>query len=343
MAMVGLTIALAYVLRLLIPNQMDPSALASFGDDSGVPTDYARELVGEVVTRPLLGHDGRFFFAQANDPWLLEPTTHAAVLDRPLYRSQRMAYPVLASGFGVLSPPAVLWGLVAVNLVAFGLGTWATASVATQLGASAWLGLGFALNFGVISELDIDGGGVVALAAGVGAVLALLRDSRKGASTLLIVSALAREVMLLFAAGIFVAYWWKRKQKRWSLVFAPMIAVMVWALYVRLRLDGIPGNGMVTRVISLPLVGLGEAFPSWIADPLPGLLSLSILLILLLFGIRWRPGSAALAWGAAPFVLLASVLAADVWREPYDLARAIAPVLTAYPFLLFVRSSQIAA
>jgi hypothetical protein len=333
---VGLAIAVAYVLRILIPAGMDPSVLAAFGEESGPPTRYARDLVGEVVTRPFLGHDGRFFFAQANDPWLFDPENNAAVLDRPLYRSQRMAYPMLASLFGILAPEGVLWGLVVVNLLAFGIGTWATGSIATRLGASPWLGLAFALNFGVISEVDIDGAGVVALAAAVMAVLALHRGSIRTAAALLALSALSREVMLLFAVGVFYAERRKHRQERWLLLLIPIAAVTAWGFYARSRLVGIRGTGQTQGVFAWPFTGLVEAAGSWWDRPSVGILSMVLLLVLVLFGLRVWQRPLPIEVGAAPFALLALFLSVNVWREPYDLARAIAPVLTAYPFLVLI-------
>jgi hypothetical protein len=334
--LVGLAIASAYVLRILVPAGMDPSVLAAFGEASGPPTTYARALLGEISTRPYLGHDGRFFFAQANDPWLIHPEVNAAVLDRPLYRSQRMAYPMLASLFGLLSPRGVLWGLVAVNLVSFGVGTWATSSLAARLGASPWLGLAFALNFGVISEVDIDGAGVVALAAAVMAVVALERGAVMGAAILLALSALSREVMVLFAVGVLFAERWRFCTWRWPLLMAPAATVTGWGIYARLRLEGINGTGQTQGNFAWPFTGLVEAARSWWERPSIGILSMGLLLVLVLFGVRvWRR-PLTIEMGAVPFALLAIFLSVNVWREPYDLARAIAPVLTAYPFLVLI-------
>jgi hypothetical protein len=315
---------------------MDPSTLAAFGESAGAPTKYARTLLGEITTRPYLGHDGRFFFAQANDPWLIHPEINAAVLDRPLYRSQRMAYPMMASLFGLLGPGAVVWALILFNLVLFGVGTWATAALASRLGGSPWLGLAFALNFGVISELDIDGAGVLALAAAMTAVLALERSAFWTAAILMAVSALAREVMLLFLVGVvYGVYRWSGLW-RWRLLAVPIGAVAAWALYVRVRLAGISGTGIVQGVFALPFVGMLEASRSWLSQPLTGSLAIAILIVLVLFVLRVLRRPISFALGAAPFAALAVVLSANVWREPYDLARAIAPVLTAYPLLLLL-------
>ena len=90
---------------------------------------------------------------------------NAVVLDRPLYRSQRMFYPLQAGGLGLFSAEGVVWGLLVVNVIAMGLGTWAVAVLAVEMGLSSWWGLAFLLNIGLVSELNIGGAGIVAAAA----------------------------------------------------------------------------------------------------------------------------------------------------------------------------------
>ena len=45
-----------------------------------------------------------------------------------------------------------------------------------------------------------------------------------------------------------------------------------------------------------------------------------------------------IVWGALPFVALAMILSEAVWRQPFDISRAVAPVFTAAPFLLLMPS-----
>ena len=163
--------------RLLAVSDWDPTAFTAFGDESTAITSYAEDLLGrEVLTREFQGHDGKFFFVQSNDPWIIDPDENAQVLDRPLYRSQRMLYPVLAGGGGLFGPEAVVWAMLVVNLIAMGVGTWVTSQIAIEMGGSPWWGLAFALNLGFISEINIGGAGVVAAAAAFGAVLMFMRE-----------------------------------------------------------------------------------------------------------------------------------------------------------------------
>jgi hypothetical protein len=87
----------------------DATVFIGFGEDAPATRAYAEDRLGTVYLRGDQGHDGKFFFIQANDPWVLAPENNAAVLDRPLYRSQRMLYPVLA-GLGEHSSQQPLCG-----------------------------------------------------------------------------------------------------------------------------------------------------------------------------------------------------------------------------------------
>jgi hypothetical protein len=164
---VGLTIGSVVVLRILIPNGMDPTPFLTLGETTE-QTEYARRLLGDVATRPNLGHDGRFFFVQSNDPLYLNPERHAAFLDRPLYRAQRMLFPLIAGGFGFFPPGVVVWSMLVTNLLAMCVGALLAARLAIRWGASPWLGLAVPLNIGLILDLQIGAGGIVAYACGAG-------------------------------------------------------------------------------------------------------------------------------------------------------------------------------
>ena len=100
------------------------SAFIGFGKDAPATRDYAEQRLGEVVLRESQGHDGKFFFVQANDPLLLDPEENAAILDFPVHRSRRVMYPLVAGGLGLLGPQAIVWGLLLTNVVGMALGTW---------------------------------------------------------------------------------------------------------------------------------------------------------------------------------------------------------------------------
>lgn len=337
--LLGLGIALAYGLRILIPAGMDPSSFLALGKDAPRQTAYAKALLGDVVVREALGHDGKFFFAQANDPWFLAPQEHAAVLDRPSYRGQRMAYPTLASGLGLLPPKVVVWTLPSLNVLAIAIGTVGTALLARRIGSSPWLGLAFPLNLGVLSELDIDGAGALALMFGVLGVLSLEIGRLVASAVWMSAAVLSREVMLAFVAGVCFMLWRRRRRIPWWLVAVPTTAVLLWAGYVRLRLGNLPTEAN-RELASYPFQGLIAAVNYWRTEVTDLLVILVLIALTLAFTVRAVRSKQLLAWGALPMVALATMLSVYVWREPYDIARALAPIFTAYPILLFTTTTR---
>jgi hypothetical protein len=332
----GFAIGATLVLRLLIPAGMDPTIFVAFGRDSPDQTEYARALIGAVEVRPGGGHDGKYFFVQANDPWFLDPERNAAVLDVPLYRGERMLFPLLAGGFGAFPPAVIVWSLLVTNVAALALGAGIAARLASFWGGSTWLGLSVPLNLGLLYEIMIDGSGVVAYACCLAAVYALVREKTWAAALLFSAAALSREVMLAFAVGVFVLWWLDRRTLRWPIVIAPSLALGIWAAYLMWRLDGVPGTGTELTFVAPPFVGLLQAIGSWVRSPDQLVLDAAILLLIAAFvplAIRSR---LPLAWGALPFVALATILSVDVFLEASDLSRALVPVFTAAPFVLFL-------
>jgi hypothetical protein len=326
------------VVRVLSETDWDPTIFVAFGEDATPTTEYAEERLGEVYLRGAQGHDGKFFFVQANDPWVLEPNVNAQVLDRPLYRSQRMLYPVLAGGFGLLGPEAIVWAMLVVNLLAMGVGSWVVARIAEEMGGSPWWGLAFALNIGFFSEINIGGAGVVAAAAAFGAVLMFMRERAGAGIGLLVAAVLAREAMLIAVAGIAFWFWLERRRKTAVTVAAlPAIAAASWAAYLRLRI----GEGSVpaqVEEIGWPFVGFVEAFGTWLGDPLDLVVGLAMMTLFLLFTRRALLSRHVVGWAFLGFVALGVVFTEQVWRSYFDITRAVAPIITSFVLLVFLGS-----
>lgn len=334
----GLLLAAGLAVRVVATFDWDPTIFAAFGRDATVSTEYAEDqLSREVQVRNDLGHDGKYFFILANDPWLTEPDEHAVVLDRPKYRAQRILYPMLASLGGLLSPSAVVWSLVITNVLFMGVGTWVVAHLSSDMGGSPWWGLAFGLNVGFISEQNIDGAGVLAAAAAFGAVLLVRRGMQWPAIALLAAAALAREAMLLVAAGVALWMWLhNRRADALRALIAPTALVGLWALFVRVRLGDLPAVAEVQE-IGLPLVGLVSAWDDWARDPVDLAAGFAVVAILLLYLRRALAGRKAIvAWAFVGFVPLAFLFTEQVWLNYFDITRAIAPVITAFLLLAFV-------
>lgn len=327
-------------LRVLSDVDWDATVFVAFGEKAMPTRQYAEERLGEVFLRPEQGHDGKFFFVQANDPLLLDPDDNALVLDRPLYRSQRMLYPLLAGGAGLFGPEAIVWTMLLVNVIAMGVGTWVVSQIAMEMGGSPWWGLAFALNLGFISEILIGGAGVVAATAAFGGVLMFMRGRATPAIALLALAALSREAMLIAAAGAAVWLWMGRRRKTaLATALFPGLAVVVWAAYLRLR---IPAAGVASEVqeIGWPFVGFVEAFQSWLDDPIDLAVGVAMMILFFLFARRVLIGRQLVGWSFLGFVLLGIVFTEQVWHSYFDITRAVAPIITSFVLLVFLDAGK---
>jgi hypothetical protein len=341
-ALVLLVMVSVWLVRNLALTDWNPTLLVGIAAEEGPSLAYSQGLLGDDVDNRLgKGHDGKFFFAQANDPWLLEPETHAATLDRPVYRSQRMLYPMLAGGFGLFGPWAVVWGLLAVSVLAIAAGTYATALVAEGMGASAWWGLAFGLNIGVVSELLVGGGGHLGFGLVMFAIAAIQRGKVGWSVAALSGAVLTREVMLVAVAGI--AVWlWTRHGWRTAVAHAavPGAAVVAWAVYVRARIGWMSGVAQVEE-IGWPFQGFVQAVEFWPYRPVNFAVGLAIMALLVVFTLRFlrSPGSL-VGYAAIGFVPLATLLTLQVWFNYFDITRAVSPVITAFALLAFAAAGR---
>ncbi len=332
--LVGLLLTVGFVAIVLRGHDYNPTVLTAIGESDDAIRQYAESRLDDIVLRPQLGHDGRFFFVQANDPWLVNPSENAAVLDRPAYRSQRMLYPVLASAAGLAGPNGIVWGMIIVNVVAMATGAAATAGLAVRLGGSAWWGLAFPLNIGLISEFSIGGAGILAAACAVWGVLQLEKKRWYAGGALLAASSLAREAMLVVAVGAF--FWLWTRGRRQSAVKAgglPLLAVGGWAIYLRLRLP--EDTDLVAGNLGAPFLGIWDNMSNWLADPLElavGVLTIGILGVLV---HRAYTTPSLLSWSFVLFAPLAILLTAPVWDGFFNISRAVAPVYTAFVLMVF--------
>lgn len=344
-AVVALIATACFSILVLVQVAWDPSIFVGFGRDEAPSMEYGEAALGSVMLRPGAGHDGKFFFIQANDPWLLDPASNAAALDRPLYRSQRMLYPALAGGMGVFEPDVVVWALLLVNVIAMGAGTWAVSVIAREMGMSTWWGLAFLLNVGFLSELAIDGAGIVASATAFLAVAMLLQRRFAFGLVFLSLSALTREAMLVCAFGVALWLWRVAKQRgrAVAVLLVPVGVVAMWAIYVRLRL-GFVGEGPQVLEIGAPFVGFARSISGWLSDPSIDLVAgFAVLTLLMLFVRRVLISRHLVGWAFAGFVLLGVVLTKRVWVGYFDITRAIAPVLTSFALLLFAPAAAVGA
>ena len=313
----------------------DIAALLRTGAIEPPSLEYVESRLGEVPTVPTAGHDGKHFFILAHDPLLLDPATHAVNLERPTYRAQRILYPLLVSPLGLFGPRGIVWGLLVMNLIAVGVGTWATARLAVFHGSSMWLGLSFGLNPGTIMEVLIDGSGVTAWALVMVSVAFLYQKRSWWAVGAMAAAVLSRETMILAAVGAAVFLWRRDRSTALRIFLVPLAVAAIWGIYVRVRL----GASMLTfesREIGLPFEGLWQALQDWQVPSKDMVVGMAVVLLVgvCIYQAVARP--ALITWIAVGFALLAPLLTRNVWLGYYDISRAAMPLFTTVVLAMFL-------
>jgi len=258
MSLVGAMILTAVVLQDAYPpgehrhpaNVVYPGAL---GPSAAV---FRADFPGEELP-DAIGHDGQQFYAIARQPMHLEEV--APDVDRPHYRLQRIAFPVLV---WMLYPPGGGTGLVVatvmIGAVALAAGAFATGRLSVQLGGPRWMALVFCLLPGAYTTLRISTADTLALAAAIGAIVLSLAGRHRWAVASAVLAVLAKESMWLIVAGHAL---WRRDRAGAALAGIPALAGGAWWLTLRVLVkDSSEG---VTEFV-LPFVGIADSLELWL-------------------------------------------------------------------------------
>ncbi len=253
LALVGATIVTATVLFDAYPpgEHHHPANVVHPGKVGPSAAVFRADFPGEDLP-DTLGHDGQQFYAIARQP--LHPVRVAPDLDRPRYRLQRIAFPLLVS---LLHPGGGGGGLVAatvvVGAIALAAGAFATGILSLQLGGPKWMALLFCLMPGAFAALRISTADTLALGAAIGAIALSLAGRHRWAVASAALAVLAKESLWLVLAGHAL---WRRDRAGAALAGIPALLGGAWWVFLRvLVVDNSEG---VTEFV-LPFTGLAHS------------------------------------------------------------------------------------
>lgn len=324
---------IAYIaFGLLSGSNWNPTVFIKFPQANDSIREYAESRFNDIVPAGNEGHDGKYFFIQASDPFYLQPDEHAHLLRRPTYRAQRMLYPTVAGGFGLLSPGLTAWSLVVLNVVAVGFGTYWTSHVATFLGLSPLFGLAFFVNPGVFISSVIDTAEVFAMAFLMVGILMVLERRPRAAALLFTLSVLSRETMLLCVLGWIIFEIAQKRRVRWEMSL-PFLAVGAWWLYLRVRIGYLADGVQDVKALGRPLEGFLDSFQRWfnqagqIDDFVVALVLVFICLFFVYLAVTRR---SLIPLMGAGFIVVALLMVEEVWVHYFDSTRALTPLITLF-------------
>jgi hypothetical protein len=180
--LVVVIVCVTYVGAVLVHAHGDPLAFALLG---------TRFSTGEATGSE--GYDGQFAYYIARDP--LGAVAH---LDVPSYRYQRILYPLLAHILALGQAGWIPWTLIAINIAAIGLGSWAAELLLMDLGVSRWYALAYGLYSSQLLALRADLNEPLAMGLVVWAMVAWHGRRRWLATALFGAAILSKETAIIF-------------------------------------------------------------------------------------------------------------------------------------------------
>lgn len=340
MAVVGFGIAVV----IMATAQGGPAYFLQLGPKSpGLAT--AREVLGDDVPTPVTdGHDGDFFWQLARDPLLRDDDGLSRTLDRPIYRAQRIAYPLLAAPWRAVGEQALLWGMVLTNVAAVGVGTYLVGRWSAERGGPGLLAYAFAFNPLAWLSVLFDLCDAVALLGLVGALYGFDRRRPGLMVAGAVLGVLAKEPMLLGLAGAALLCRGRDLRERVLLVAPAAVAAGAWRLYVLSR-SALGTDPEVQEFTKVPFAAFRDAWRwgwwperEWeLAVVCLGLLLACLACIWLWARDRHRLELAA----ALPFALIAPFLSIQVVSLWVNLVRGVGAVLLLVPIHLVLRRTEV--
>jgi hypothetical protein len=333
--------ALFLVLRLCQPG-MDLSRFVTAGDRFSNPAEVPESL---SVLRNQDGYDGQFYYRLALDPFTAERREFGIELDNPMYRHQRILYPVLVWALSRGDPQAALRWMVGVNFAALCLLGWIGGLLARSAGASALSGLVFAFYPGFLLTLSRNLVEIVAACVLFAALLLLRQRRHVGAMVLLALAALAKEttllvsvaLLLLWLVGVAGGRGTEARDRPGSVPpyvgLVPILTYASWQCLLAVNWEHsvsavLAGRHHGSFNLGPPFQGLGEFLLASFAPPLSFRRLIEVFFMLAftvaVFGHLRRSGAAAhekLSW--ALYVGLACLLTHAVWVEDWAFLRAL--------------------
>lgn len=299
------------------------AGLLRVGDESGLRPVIAAQIA-DLPARSGLGHDGQYYYLQGLDPFALHGPDFDMISS---YRLRRVAYPAIASLGGVVQGHQLLIGMVVVAILSTGAATGFAAVLAEHFKQSPWLATSVVLNPGVIIPGLLLTADTLALAFGLGGLVAYLRGRLVLTVILLTAAALSKETAFLFSIGI-AGYAWTKENRGTSLRLLGGVGTLlaVWLSQIA-RVGGKPFES--AGQLHLPFSGLAAASARWGDQSILDNAFLVLLLAgaiagaigLLRSDILWR-------WMTWPWIILSALATSAVWDLGNNAIRVFAPVIT---------------
>jgi hypothetical protein len=325
-AILAFALYAAFSAALLARFHFDPSVLVVAGDEFTNPAAAPKNL---HVAPQSSGYDGQFYYRLAIAPFSAQESVAGVHFDYPVYRAQRILYPILAYLVSGGRASAVPWSMIAVNLLAAGtIGGLAALIFERYQAASVLMAVAIALYPGFLLTMSRDLTELVEIALVLGGILLILKRRDGLAVVVFAVAVLAKEMALIVPIAVLVHRAITRRLKVSDAVFLVPAGVFVgWKMYL-FRLWHLPPALGTDGHFSLPFAGMWQCIRSVAAAPHGQTLLIIELLAIIAFTItiaitlRTSSAPAFLKIACVLYAILFFSLGAEFWTEDWAFLRA---------------------
>jgi hypothetical protein len=287
----------------------DVSRLVLAGDEF---TDPAAAPPGLAVGTHAPGYDGQFYYRLAAATWSVSDRAAGIRFDYPVYRVQRIGYPLLVRIVSGGNVRAIPWAMLLLNIVAAGV----IAGTAATMVPRWWAAVAVALFPGFLLTMSRDLVELVEIALLLLALRSLGKRSLWPAVAFMTCAALTKETAILFAmaAGVVTLV-------RAGAFAIPVAAYAGWKLWLFHRWH-LPPNLGASDHFTLPFTGMASALrnPDRVFVLEVALLALfSAAVVLAAWSSR---ATATVKLACVAYAMLLFSLGADFWWEDWSFLRA---------------------
>jgi hypothetical protein len=316
-ALIAVALYGSFAALLLRKNGFEVSRLVLAGDEF---TDPAAAPDSLSVAAHAPGYDGQFYYRLAEGPLSTAARVTGIRFDYPVYRAQRIGYPLLVRLFSAGNPRAIPWVMLLLNVAAAGV----IAATAATIVRHWWAALAVALFPGFLLTMSRDLVELVEIAFLLLALRFLLSRRIAVSVVFLVLAVLTKETAILFAIAAGVATIATERAIARASVFAiPIAAHIGWKLWL-FRLWHLPLNLGASEHFTLPFAGVTSAMHG--ANRLLVIEVVLIALFTIVVALAFRSSRAALPvkLGWIAYAALFFTLGAEFWWEDWSFLRAAA-------------------
>jgi hypothetical protein len=330
---VVLAVYAVFLVLVLHGYGFNPSALIGLGSDN--PFTDPSALPDNLIIFDSDGYDGQHFYHIALS---LVRGERPAV---PPVRVQRVVYPLAAALLSLGQERALPYTLIAANLLAVAIGTAIFIRLLRRHNLSPWWSLLFALNPGMILEVQMDLALPMTMAFAAGAWLCWEKRRLWAASALLALALLTRESAVLFVIPIVAAEAMAKRLRGAAILSLSVVPFLAWQIILRVWLGaggmaasagqfGIPGAGMIAA-LGNAAGSVGEGFAALARQGSVVAVMALVVAALVVSVWKMRKGYDAYTGGVFIHAAFALFAAIDIWVAYASAGRVFAGI---FPLLV---------